>query len=89
MLLIENIGGKIHYLDINSIVTDIKLLEYMISPKNLGKFKLVYKIDKSIFINNKIYYFITNKVEFINKTKSVEFSFNLLIGNNITIAIKS
>lgn len=89
MLLIENVEGKIHYLDIDSMVTDIKIFKYMISLKNLGKFKLVYKIDKSIFINSKIYYFITNKVEFINKTKGVEFSFNLLIGNNITIAIKS
>lgn len=58
--------------------------------------KLVYKINKDIFISCKMYCYIINKIEFINKAKSIKSSslkyidyYNLLINNNIIIAIES
>lgn len=97
-LLIEsqNMGGKVYYSDTDSIVTDIKLPEHMISPKDLGKLKLEHKIDKGIFISGKTYCFITDKGEYINKAKGVKSSslqysdyFKLLNNINVTTAVKS
>ena len=70
-LLIEsqNMGGKVYYSDTDSIVTDIKLPEHMISPKDLGKLKLEHKIDKGIFISVKTYCLITDDQKVIIKAK--------------------
>lgn len=47
--------GKIYYSDTDSLVTDIELPSELVSSKNLGKFKLEYKVLKGYFISGKTY----------------------------------
>ena len=44
-------GGNIFYSDTDSLVTNIKLPDYMVNNKELGKLKLEYEIDKGIFVS--------------------------------------
>lgn len=48
-------GTKIFYSDTDSLVTDKPLPEDMVHPKELGKFKLEYAVDKGVFISGKTY----------------------------------
>ena len=89
-------GGNIFYSDTDSLVTDIKLPDNMVSDKQLGKLKLEYEIDKGIFISGKTYGILTKdfKDKFIARSKgvvptSVKWdSFLNLLYNNITSAVK-
>lgn len=70
-LEILRLGGNIYYSDTDSIVTDIKLSDNLIS-KELGKLKLEHEIDKGIFISGKIYCFYNKNGEFVSKAKGVD-----------------
>lgn len=47
-LEIMKLGGKLYYSDTDSIVTDIELPEYMVSPSELGKLKLEHIVEKGV-----------------------------------------
>ncbi|EJD32534.1 hypothetical protein AURDEDRAFT_140687 [Auricularia subglabra TFB-10046 SS5] len=63
-------GGKLYYSDTDSIVTDIDLPDELIG-KELGKFKVEYKIKKAIFITGKTYYLLLDNGEIVIKAKGV------------------
>ena len=52
-LNILNPGGKLYYSDTDSIISNMKLPDSMVSTKELGLLKLVHVLKKVIFINNK------------------------------------
>ena len=52
-------GGELYYSDTDSIVTDIKLPDSMISNNELGKLKLEHEVIKGIFISGKFYCTLT------------------------------
>lgn len=88
--------GDIFYSDTDSIVTNIKLDDSMVSPTELGKLKLEHNIDKGIFISGKTYWLSNNKGEVINKAKGIKSTslsyfdyMNLLNDHNIDTAIKT
>jgi hypothetical protein len=89
-LYILNKGGKIYYSDTDSIVTDIKLPDKIVSSKELGLLKLEHMIKKGIFITGKTYCFIDDNGNYINKIKGVKSSslsyldYEQLL-NNVTI----
>jgi hypothetical protein len=58
---IMNMGGFIYYSDTDSIVTNIELPKYMVSPTELGKLKLEHNIKHGIFITGKTYCLITDE----------------------------
>lgn len=64
-------GGNLYYSDTDSIVTDMKLPEDIVSKNELGKFKLEHVIEKGIFISGKTYAFFNKQGEFINRAKGV------------------
>lgn len=72
-LYILNNNGKIYYSDTDSIVTDIKLPDDMVSSNEIGKLKLEHVIKKAIFISGKTYCFI-NKDQLINRAKGLKSS---------------
>lgn len=49
-LYILSLGGKIYYSDTDSIITDLKLNDKMISSNELGKLKLEHIVKIGIFI---------------------------------------
>jgi hypothetical protein len=53
-ILILSLGGKIYYMDTDSIVTNIQLPADKVG-NNLGKFKLEYEIMEGYFISSKLY----------------------------------
>src|SRR6266850_1513361 len=67
---ILNRGGKLYYMDTDSIVTNIQLSSKIVGFE-LGKFKLEYKIKKGYFISNKTYCLLTNEDKVIIKSKGV------------------
>lgn len=69
-LLILEKGGKIFYSDTDSIVTDIDLPDNIVG-KELGKFKLEYKIKKAIFVTGKTYLLLLENGQIIKKAKGV------------------
>jgi hypothetical protein len=64
-------NGKIYYSDTDSIVTDLKLPESMVSSNELGKLKLEHKISDGIFISGKLYSIIDSKGNNICKAKGI------------------
>lgn len=66
----------IYYSDTDSIVTDIKLPEDMISSTEIGKLKLEHEVEKGIFISGKTYCLVTKTdkkdKKFVNKAKGVK-----------------
>nr|YP_005351174.1 DNA polymerase type B2 [Peltigera malacea]AEK48302.1 DNA polymerase type B2 [Peltigera malacea] len=54
---IINKGGQIYYSDTDSIVTDISLDEKIVG-KDIGQFKLEYKVKKGFFISSKLYFLV-------------------------------
>lgn len=69
-LLILSLGGKIYYMDTDSIVTDIELPKNLIGGK-LGQFKLEYKIKKGYFISSKTYCLVLDDGSEVIKSKGV------------------
>nr|QBM09675.1 hypothetical protein [Dactylella sp.] len=71
-------GGNIYYMDTDSIVTDKPLHESLIG-KELGQFKLEYKIKEAYFISSKTYCLITEdpKEPIVIKSKGVFSSLDL------------
>lgn len=64
-------GGQIYYSDTDSLVLDKNyLLPEWIGPE-IGKFKVVYDIEKAYFISNKTYCLILTNGEVIIKSKGV------------------
>lgn len=57
-LNILNSGGKIYYSDTDSIITDKVLDNDIVDPKQIGKFKLEFEIDKAYMPAPKVYAFI-------------------------------
>jgi len=56
-----NLEKNIYYIDTDSIVLDKKLNNYLISEKELGKFKLEHKIKEGFFISQKSYYILDDQ----------------------------
>lgn len=52
---IFNRRGSIYYSDTDSIVTDMKLPDNMISNNEIGKLKLEHEVETAIFITGKTY----------------------------------
>jgi hypothetical protein len=69
---ILNSGGQIFYSDTDSIVTDQKLPDSLVSSNEIGKLKLEHKITKAIFIADKLYWLANDKGEQIVKAKGVK-----------------
>jgi hypothetical protein len=68
---ILNSGGKIYYSDTDSIVTDLKLGDDLISPTEIGKLKLEHEISRAIFISGKSYCLETKDGKLVTKYKGV------------------
>lgn len=73
-LEILNRGGTIYYTDTDSIVTNIKLPDNLVDPKELGKLKLEHIIKEGYFISDKTYTFKNDKGEIIKRAKSINSS---------------
>ena len=93
-LEIIKLGGKIYYMDTDSIVTNIELPKHYLG-KNLGQLKLEYKIKKAYFISSKTYCLVLDNGQIIKKAKGVfSDSFTLkdyedmYLYNKIVFAIK-
>ena len=78
MLDILDKGGKLYYTDTDSIVTDIELSPESVHKSELGKFKLEYTTEKALFIADKTYVLISDKIddntkenEIVKRAKSV------------------
>ena len=71
MLQILEKGGKIYYMDTDSLVTDIPLDQDLVGEK-LGQFKLEYKIKEGYFISNKTYCLILEDNSTVIKSKGVK-----------------
>lgn len=61
MIDIKNKGGKVYYVDTDSVMTDIKLSE----SENLGGLKLEINSDRGIIVKPKFYYLHSDTKEFI------------------------
>ena len=92
---ILNKGGEIYYSDTDSIVTNIKLPDTLVSKTELGKLKLEHLVARGVFINSKVYCLIDEKGNFINRAKGVKSSsltysdyLTLLNNQNINTAVK-
>lgn len=72
MLKVLQAGGRIYYTDTDSLVTDIKLENSMVHPKNLGKFKLEHEVVDCYFLADKTYLIKNSKGEIIKKAKGVK-----------------
>lgn len=59
-LNILNKGGNLYYTDTDSIVTDIKLEDYLVG-NNIGQFKLEHEVLEGYFISSKTYCLVTKK----------------------------
>ena len=88
--------GDIFYSDTDSIVTNIKLPDYIVSSSELGKLKLQHIVKKGIFITKKTYCIINDDNILINKAKGLKsdslniLDYEKLLNNqNINTAIKS
>lgn len=68
---ILNRGGELYYSDTDSIVTNIRLPESLVSPSELGLLKLVHELKEGIFISNKIYWMENMKSKYIIKAKGI------------------
>lgn len=69
-LEIFKLGGKIYYMDTDSIVTNIELPKHYLG-KNLGQLKLEHKIKKAYFISSKTYCLLIENGKIIKKAKGV------------------
>lgn len=67
----QNNNIDIYYMDTDSIITNKKIHKKYTSKKEIGKFKLEYRIIKGWFISPKCYKIITNKNIKIIKFKGV------------------
>lgn len=56
-------GVNLYYSDTDSIVTDTELDPYFVHQTEIGKLKLVYKIEKALFLAPKFYYILTKSDE--------------------------
>lgn len=65
-------GGKLYYSDTDSIVTDIKLVDSLVSSNEIGKLKLEFEIEKAIFINGKLYSLIIKDGKNLIKAKGMK-----------------
>ena len=74
MLYILSKGGKLYYTDTDSIVTDLKLPEFMVDSKEIGKLKLEHIITEGYFIADKTYAFKTTNGLIVKKAKGVDSS---------------
>lgn len=63
-------GGNIYYTDTDSIITDIPLRDNLIG-KDLGQFKLEYKIKEAYFISNKTYCLVLQEGSFNKMDESI------------------
>lgn len=82
MLDILNRGGKLYYTDTDSIVTDIELSPDSIHDSELGKFKLEHITEKALFVADKTYVLISDKIDpdtkkniIVKRAKSVNSKF--------------
>lgn len=89
-------GGKIYYSDTDSIITDIKLSDDLVSANKLGLLKLEHTLDEAIFISNKIYWMRDEKGKSMVKAKGINSSslcytdfIDLLNNKNIDTAVKT
>ena len=57
-------GGDIIYSDTDSIVTNMKLPENMVSSSEIGKLKLEHKVKIGYFVTNKTYCILNDKDEY-------------------------
>lgn len=73
LYILEN-GGQIYYTDTDSIVTNIKLPEYMVDSLKIGKLKLEYVIKEAFFIADKTYALKTVDGEIIKRAKGIDSS---------------
>jgi hypothetical protein len=72
LLIIKN-GGKIFYIDTDSVVTDLDLSTIFpeLVGKEIGKFKHEYKIKEGYFISNKTYCLVLEDGTSVIKAKGV------------------
>ena len=75
-LAILKAGGKIYYADTDSIVTNIKLPDNVVDPKEIGKYKLEFILKEAYFLKDKTYCCVTEDGEVIIKPKGINTSFN-------------
>lgn len=93
---ILNMGGELYYSDTDSIVTNIKLPDNLVSANKLGLLKLEHALDEAIFISNKIYWMRDVNGKSRIKAKGINSSslsytdfINLLNNKNIETAVKT
>jgi hypothetical protein len=72
-------GGKIYYMDTDSIVTNIVLPKRLLG-KNLGQLKLEHRVKKAYFISGKTYCLLLYNEQIIKKAKGV-FSHSLTLND--------
>lgn len=68
---ILNKGGELFYSDTDSIVTNIKLPDTLVSTNKLGLLKLEHELYQAIFISNKIYLMCDIKGKCYIKAKGI------------------
>jgi hypothetical protein len=76
-------GGSIYYMDTDSIVTDKPLREDLVG-KDLGQFKLEFKVKEGYFISSKTYCLVLNDGSTVIKTKGL-FSNSLTLNDFINM----
>lgn len=92
---IMNLGGTIYYSDTDSIVTDIKLPDYMVSSSDIGKLKLEHKLKEGYFISSKTYALVLKDNNTVLKAKGIKSNsltfddyISMYKGNKISTALK-
>ena len=89
-------SGELYYSDTDSIVTNLKLPDTMVSSSELGKLKLEHIVKIGIFISGKTYLLLDINDEIHKKAKGVKSSslsyndfLDLLNGIDVPTAIRS
>lgn len=81
---IINKGGKIYYSDTDSIVTDIELDNSLVG-KELGQFKLEYKLKEAYFISSKTYCLVLEDEYITKKNKGIVIKSKGVFDNSLTL----
>ncbi|HNF29018.1 MAG TPA: DNA polymerase, partial [Chitinophagaceae bacterium] len=66
-------NNNVYYTDTDSIVTDFKLDQNLVSDTEIGKFKLVHEFKEAYFINPKVYALKKSETDIILKSKGQAF----------------
>ena len=77
----NNSDFNLYYTDTDSIYIDKELNDKFVSSKELGKLKLECKIKKAVFLNAKLYCYLTRTGDIIKKVKGLKFTGDLTLVN--------